>query len=29
VLEGGGHLAPAIAARAYNDALGAFLRAYR
>lgn len=29
VLEGGGHLAPAIAARAYNDALGPFLRAYR
>jgi aminoacrylate hydrolase len=29
VLETGGHLAPAIAAPAYNEAVGAFLRAYR
>ena len=29
VVETGGHLAPAIAADAYNEAVGAFLRAYR
>jgi aminoacrylate hydrolase len=29
VLDSGGHLAPAIAAREYNDAVGAFLRAHR
>jgi aminoacrylate hydrolase len=29
VVETGGHLAPAIAAPAYNEAVGAFLRAYR
>lgn len=29
VLEGGGHLAPAVAPRAYNHALGAFLRAHK
>jgi aminoacrylate hydrolase len=29
VLDTGGHLAPAIAAPAYNEAVGAFLRAYR
>ena len=29
VVETGGHLAPAVAAPAYNEAVGAFLRAYR
>lgn len=29
VVDAGGHLAPAIAASAYNDAVGAFLRAHR